>query len=130
MFCKGRLVSSRCRVIYPFASLQRQKLPFSRIIDRQEHATSKNKHDSYGVIYNPPNYTIENEELDNSVRCCITGYKQENHASYTKDTGMSICFLGTSSGVPTRYRSTSATLLRYVHKSLVLFLVWLLFSFR
>lgn len=67
---------------------------------------------SFGSIYNPPNYKVENEELNDSIRCCISGYEKDDHKSYTKDTGMSICFLGTSSGVPTRHRSTSATLLR------------------
>jgi ribonuclease Z len=39
-------------------------------------------------------------------------YNQDEHEHSTRDTGMSICFLGTSAGVPTRKRSTTATLLR------------------
>ena len=81
--------------------------------------TSSTTISNFGSIYNPPDYKIENEELNESIRCCISGYNRDDHESYTKDTGMSICFLGTSSGVPTRHRSTSATLLRLGGSSLL-----------
>jgi hypothetical protein len=80
---------------------------------RRENTTAANQNDDgFGVIYNPPTYENDNKELSKSIRCCITGYNQKDHESYTKDTGMSICFLGTGAGIPTRHRSTTSTLLR------------------
>jgi ribonuclease Z len=66
----------------------------------------------FGKIYNPPLHPIEDVKLAESVRSCIRGHNKQDAASYAKDTGMSLCFLGTSAGHPTRHRSTSATLLR------------------
>ena len=87
---------------------------------KREKTTTTTTISNFGSsIYNPPDYKIENEELNESIRCCISGYNRDDHESYTKDTGMSICFLGTSSGVPTRHRSTSATLLRLGGSSLL-----------
>jgi ribonuclease Z len=67
---------------------------------------------NFGLIYQPSEHPIENENLAKSIRCCMSGYNIEDFNYYTRDTGMSICFLGTSAGIPTRHRSTTATLLR------------------
>jgi len=50
--------------------------------------------------------------LREHIRCGISGHEKEDRSMYSKDTGMSICFLGTSAGNPTKVRSTSSTLLR------------------
>eukprot|EP00934_Nitzschia_sp_Nitz4_P008804 Nitzschia sp. Nitz4//scaffold359_size15291//8648//10527//NITZ4_008885-RA/size15291-snap-gene-0.12-mRNA-1//1//CDS//3329549024//8794//frame0 len=83
-----------------------------------------------GVIYDPPSYRLENQELASWIRCGITGVAEEalessgsNSTSgstdgesvsgdYSRDTGMSLLFLGTSAGIPTKTRSTTSTLLR------------------
>jgi hypothetical protein len=64
------------------------------------------------TIYKPPEHVVTDPELANNIRCCLKGHNIEDHGAYTKDTGLSICFLGTSAGVPALHRSTSATLLR------------------
>jgi hypothetical protein len=93
--------------------IRRSMVPACQEFYRREYTTTANQNDDgFGVIYNPPTYEHDNKELSKSIRCCITGYNQEDHESYTKDTGMSICFLGTGAGIPTRYRSTTSTLLR------------------
>lgn len=66
----------------------------------------------FGSIYHPFDHPSDNESLNNSVRCCLSGHNAEDFDNYVRDTGMSICFLGTSAGQPTRHRSPSATLLR------------------
>jgi ribonuclease Z len=79
------------------------------------HRLQSTKSDGdFGLIYKPPNYTIDSndEVVSNSIRSCLSGYNQEDHDYYTRDTGMSLCFFGTSAGIPTRHRSTTATLLR------------------
>jgi ribonuclease Z len=63
-------------------------------------------------IYNPPSHPIEDSRLVENIRSCIRGHNKDDFVSYNKDSGMSICFLGTSAGHPTCDRSTSATLLR------------------
>jgi ribonuclease BN (tRNA processing enzyme) len=82
-----------------------------------------------GSIYKPPQtiiddteipypvfFPLDNETLAHSIRSCIKrddDYEKDGDTtSHQLQTEMSICFLGTSSGIPTRHRSTSATLLR------------------
>eukprot|EP00980_Cylindrotheca_fusiformis_P006148 scaffold1319_cov126-Cylindrotheca_fusiformis.AAC.37 len=77
---------------------------------RRQSTTNKGK--EVAGIYNPPSYQQYDKEIFKSIRCCITGVNQDDHEHYTKDTGMSICFLGTGAGIPTRQRSTTSTLLR------------------
>ena len=67
---------------------------------------------SSGTIYKPPQHVVTDIELAKNMRCCLSGHNIEDHGVYTKDTGLSICFLGTSAGAPALHRSTSATLLR------------------
>jgi ribonuclease Z len=81
--------------------------------------TTQSSNADFGKIYNPPSHPIEDSKLAESIRSCIRGHNREDAAYYTKDTGMSLCFLGTSAGHPTRYRSTSATLLRIAGESLL-----------
>ncbi|CAJ1936929.1 unnamed protein product, partial [Cylindrotheca closterium] len=81
------------------------------IKDLQQRA-NQTKTDDFGSIYHPPTYEHENKDLLKSIRSCLTGMNHDDHAAYTKDTGMSLCFLGTGAGTPTRQRSTTATLLR------------------
>ncbi|KAG7343696.1 ribonuclease Z [Nitzschia inconspicua] len=80
-----------------------------------------------GSIYSPPVTIVDGTHqvltpiflpddetvLRDSIRSCI------KHDEYSGDTTsrllpseMSLCFLGTSAGIPSRYRNTSATLLR------------------
>jgi ribonuclease Z len=95
--------NSAPRAVYHLATCFQQ--------ERYSSSSSSNGVD-FGLIFHPPDYPIENEDLPKSIRCCISGYNREDFNYYTRDTGMSICFLGTSAGIPTRHRSTTATLLR------------------
>ena len=83
---------------------------------------------SCASIYNPPPFGIQDERLARNVRSCLREHienpPEENDevplkAAPVKDTGMSICFLGTSAGSPTRFRSPTSTLVRLGGKSLL-----------
>jgi ribonuclease Z len=77
-------------------------------------------------IFHPPSFKMIQDDEDeddnndnknttevaNSIRYCISGYTSDDPKRYEQDTGMNVCFLGTSAGIPTRERSTSATVLR------------------
>lgn len=102
------IIHQRFRPILAAHRIQQYVVPPCQLCIREKTTDTS----PYGVIYNPPNYEPDNEELAKSIRCCISGHNQDNHESYTKDTGMSICFLGTGAGIPTRHRSTTSTLLR------------------
>jgi ribonuclease BN (tRNA processing enzyme) len=88
--------------------------PSEHVVEDLELASNivDKRNKSSGTIYKPPEYVVEDLELASNIRCCLSGHNIEDHAIYTKDTGLSICFLGTSAGVPALHRSTSATLLR------------------
>ena len=88
--------------------VQAQQVAFE-FLQQRTHGTGG---DGFGLIYHPPTYEHENRGILKSIRSCLTGMHQDDHESYTKDTGMSLCFLGTGAGTPTRHRSTTSTLLR------------------
>ena len=69
---------------------------------------------SYTDIYRPSSVKLKDPELLNCVRSCIPGDDGERQDPnlYSKDTGLSVCFLGTGAGVPGRNRNTSSTLVR------------------
>lgn len=77
-----------------------------------DHRSDNDIDHDHCTIYHPPDYELDGNELQKSIRTCMTGNRQDDHAAYTRDTGMSLCFLGTGAGTPTKQRSTTSTLMR------------------
>ena len=55
---------------------------------------------------------VDHPEIASCIRSCLTTTRQDDPNKYAYDTAMSICFLGTSAGMPTKERNPSATILR------------------
>lgn len=107
-----------CGFIHHLKGKPQSRYPYRRIqagqvvLDFLHQRSCQTGANNLGSIYHPPSYEHPNKELLKSLRSCMTGMHQDDHESYTKDTGMSLCFLGTGAGTPTRQRSTTSTLLR------------------
>ena len=86
-------------------------------VKRDRHYRQKLFHSSTATSKYPyPRWTklptVDDRELQQCIRSCMTIDGASELEKYSNDTGMSICFLGTSAGIPTHERMTSATILK------------------